>query len=249
MRNTRHPHAFVPALAMGLGLFGAISVSESRASDHLDTPTVEADARADIGDIYAWTSVDGRHLNLVMTIVGHTFSDNLAYTFHVGSGKEFGRTIQATDITCRFNASHAATCEAGNERAEGWVDTQEGFASRDGRLKVFAGRRDDPFFNNVRGSRSAFDVAANALKQGVNVDADGFPSFDAKTVQAIKTQWRQTDGGPGKNFLAGWTPASIVVTVDLHVVAGGGPLLAVWGETASAHGRIDRAGLRGEVGE
>jgi len=242
MRNTHHPHAFVPVLAMGLGVFGALSAPESRASDHLDTPTVEADARADIGDIYAWTSVDGRRLNLVMTIVGHTFSDNLAYTFHVGSGKEFGRTTQATDITCRFNASRAATCEAGNERAEGWVDTPEGFSSQDGRLKVFAGRRDDPFFNNVRGSRSAFDVAASALKQGVNIDADGFPSFDAKTVQAIKTQWRQTDGGPGKNFLAGWTPASIVISVDLHVVAGGGPLLAVWGETASAHGRIDRAG-------
>jgi hypothetical protein len=242
MRNTRHPHTFVPVLAIGLGLFGAISSPESQASDHLDTPTVEADARADIGDIYAWTSVDGQRLNLVMTIVGHTFSDKLAYTFHVGSGKAFGRTSVETSITCRFNASHAATCEAGNERAEGWVDTPEGFSSQDGRLKVFAGRRDDPFFNNVRGSRSAFDVAANALKHGVNVDADGFPSFDATTVQAIKSQWRQTDGGPGKNFLAGWTPASIVVTVDLHVVAGGGPLLAIWGETASAHGRIDRAG-------
>jgi hypothetical protein len=34
----------------------------SGASDHLDTPTVVANPSADIGDIYAWTAPDGRHL-------------------------------------------------------------------------------------------------------------------------------------------------------------------------------------------
>jgi hypothetical protein len=47
----------------------------AHASDHLDTPTVIADPRADIGDVYAWMSPDSRQANLVMTIVGHTFSD------------------------------------------------------------------------------------------------------------------------------------------------------------------------------
>lgn len=37
------------------------------ASDHLDTPTVIADPRGDIGDVYAWMSPDARQLNLVMT--------------------------------------------------------------------------------------------------------------------------------------------------------------------------------------
>ncbi len=49
------------------------------ASDHLDTPTVIADPAADIGDIFAWTSSDGRRLNLVMDIVAHQFSDRLQY--------------------------------------------------------------------------------------------------------------------------------------------------------------------------
>ena len=223
-------------LVPALGAFGA------RASDHLDTPTVAADPRADIGDIYAWTSPDGRRLNLAMTIVGHSFSDRIAYTFHIDSGQGFGHTTATTTLTCRFSASYAAQCAIANEQANGLVDAPEGFASASGRLKVFAGRRDDPFFNNVKGSRSAFEVAAAALASGVSVDEDGFPAFGPSTVASIREHWRQTDGGPGKNFLAGWTPASIVVSVDLGVVNGGGTILAVWGETATERGRIDRAG-------
>ena len=229
------------SLSLALAL-GAIGLSPTNASDHLDTPTVAADPRADIGDVYAWTS-DGGRLNLVMTIVGHSFSDRIAYTFHVDSGKDFGKTTTTTAITCRFSASYAARCTAGaDEHADGLVDAAGGFASPGGRLKVFAGRRDDPFFNNVKGSRGAFEVAAAALKGGVTMDADGFPGFDVATVASIQEHWRQTDGGPGKNFLAGWSPACIVVTVDLGVVTGGGPLLAVWGETAADRGRVDRAG-------
>jgi hypothetical protein len=214
----------------------------ARASDHLDTPTVANDPRADIGDIYAWTAPDGHRLNLVMTIVGHSFSDRIAYTFHVDSGNRFGETTTSTTLTCRFSASYVAWCALGDERAAGMVDAPNGFASANGRLKVFAGRRDDPFFNNVKGSRSAFEVSAAALKAGVSMDEDGFPAFDAATVASIREHWRQTDGGPGSNFLAGWTPAAIVATVDLGLVNAGGSVLAVWGETAADRGRIDRAG-------
>jgi hypothetical protein len=55
----------------------------SYASDHLDTPTVIADPAADIGDMFAWMAPDGRHVNLVMDIVAHQFSDRLQYVFHV----------------------------------------------------------------------------------------------------------------------------------------------------------------------
>jgi hypothetical protein len=86
----------------------------SRASDHLDTPTVIADPRADIGDVYAWTSPNGRQLNLVMTIVGHTFSDKLQYVLHIDSGERFGRTTATTSIVCRFHAANAIDCRAGD---------------------------------------------------------------------------------------------------------------------------------------
>ena len=75
------------------------------ASDHLDTPTVIADPAADIGDIFAWTSSDGKSLSLVMDIVAHQFSDRLQYVFHIDSGKSFGKTTATTLIVCRFDVT------------------------------------------------------------------------------------------------------------------------------------------------
>jgi hypothetical protein len=215
----------------------------AQASDHLDTPSVIADPRADIGDLYAWTSTDGRRLNLVMTVVGHSFSDKLAYEFHVDSGKSFGRTTATTTVTCRFATMTAADCRVGtSDRATGDASGAQGLEGSNHRFRVFAGLRDDPFFNNVRGSRAAFDVAKAALHAGTSYDSAGCAQFDAATSRNILDQWRHTDGGPGKNFLAGWTPASIVISVDLDLVAKGGKLLAVWSDTVSPARRIDRAG-------
>jgi hypothetical protein len=200
--------------------------NEARASDHLDTPTVAMNPRADIGDLYAWTSSDGKQLNLVMTIVAQSFSESVEYTFHVDSGKRLGATTASTAIVCRFGADQAAKC-----RADGTAE-----------LRVFAGKRDDPFFNNVKGTRAAYQLAAAALRNGASSDAAGCPTFDAKTTQAIASQWRHTDGGAASNFLAGWSPASLVVAIDLDVVAKQGPILGVWATTASDHGQLDRVG-------
>ena len=211
-----------------------------RASDHLDSPTVIADPRTDIGDVYAWTSPDQRQLNLVMTIVGHSFSDKVAYVFHVDSGKQFGRTTVTTDITCRFASATRADCQIGKnaDRAQGDASVPTGLQGAKHRFRVFAGLRDDPFFNNVRGTRAAYAVAAKAL-QGQTASC---PHFDAETSRAILDQWRHTDGGPGTNFLAGWTPASIVVSVDVGLVNKGGKMLAVWGATVGPDRQIDREG-------
>src|SRR5262245_55313573 len=88
------------ALAAGAILIGG--GSPVRASDHRETPTVAMNPRADIGDLYAWTSPDAKQLNLVMTIVGETFSDNVQYTFHIDSGKRLGETSSTMSIVCRF---------------------------------------------------------------------------------------------------------------------------------------------------
>lgn len=213
----------------------------SKASDHLDTPTVIANPQADIGDIYAWTSPDGRRLNLVMSIVGHSFSDRLEYTFHVDSGTRFGRTRKSTSITCRFPAGNIE-CRAGAaDSVYGDASNPSGIPGEKGRFRVFAGLRDDPFFNNVRGTRAAYQTAAAALRNGAGLDAAGCPKFDAATSRAILDQWRHTDGGPAKNFLAGWTSSALVISVDLDVVATAGRLLAVWGTTSAGGKQIDRA--------
>jgi len=220
-----------------------IGAGPTRASDHLDTPTVIADPRSDIGDVYAWMSPDGRQLNLVMTIVGHSFSDRLQYIFHVDSGARFGATTNTTPIVCRFPADKELECRAGDaDYARGNGSDPAGLQGHNHRFRVFAGLRDDPFFNNVKGTRAAYEKAALALRNGAAVDAAQCANFDAATSRAILDEWRHTSGGPGTNFLAGWTPASIVISINVDVVAKGGRMLAVWGATAASDRQIDRAG-------
>jgi Domain of unknown function (DUF4331) len=215
----------------------------SDASDHLDTPTAIANPSADIGDIYAWTAADGRHLNLIMDIVGRSFSDRLEYSFHVDSGRGIDKTTATTVITCRFLAADAIECRAGNaDVARGDPRNTVGLQSQNHRFKVFAGLRDDPFFNNVKGTREAYKRAIVALKDGATVDAAGCPNIDQSTSQAILDQWRHTDGGPATNFLAGWTASAIVISIDLDLVTRGGELLAVWGTTSTSEKQLNRVG-------
>lgn len=213
------------------------------AADHLDSPTVIADPRADIGDLYAWMSADARRLNLAMTIVGHGFAPDLAYEFHIGSGARFGVTIRSISVYCRFPKPEEGDCRlGGDDRAQGVVGDTEGVTSHHGRFRMFAGLRDDPFFNNVRGTRDAYNVAQTALGAGAVLDGDRCPAFDAATATAIRDRWRQVDGGPATNFLKGWTPASIVLSIDVAAVNAGGPVLSVWAATRGPARQIDRMG-------
>ena len=219
-----------------------LGTGATRASDHLDTPSVIANPQADIGDLFAWTSYDARRLNLVMTIVGKSFSDRIQYALHIDSGHRFGKTTDTTSIVCRFPKPAVTECDVGAaDSASGDATRLEGLRGRHGRFRVFAGLRDDPFFNNVKGTRAAYQVAAKALRNGATVDAAGCPSFDAATSAEIFKQWSHTDGGPATNFLAGWTSSAIVISVDLPLVTHGGKLLAVWATTSAGSRQIDRA--------
>ena len=212
------------------------------ASDHLDSPSVIADPRADIGDVFTWMAPDGRHLNVVMTIVGHSFSDKIAYTFHIDSGRRFGRTSASIAMTCRFSSASAADCRLGNgDRVEGDASKPDGLASPHSTFRVFAGLRDDPFFNNVRGTRAMYNLAIKALAGTARYDAARCPVFSGAQTAGILEAWRHTDGGPPTNFLRGWTPASIVASIDVAAVTKGGPLVAVWATTTGPRGQIDRA--------
>jgi len=204
----------------------------ANASDHLDTAAVIADPASDIGDIYAWASGDGKRLNLVMTIVGGKFSDHVRYEFHVDSGKSLGNTATTTKISCEFNSAFAPDCRLGDiDRARGDASAESGLDGERHRFRVFAGLRDDPFFNNVRGTRAALNVAGAAMVEGAPKDAAGCPHFDARTRAKILDEWRHTDGQAGSNLLAGWSTAALVIEVDLDVLNAGGPLLGVWATT------------------
>lgn len=226
-----------------LGSLALAGAGAAQASDHKDSPSVIADPAVDIGDIFAWTSPDARRLNLAMTIVGHAFAERHSYTFHVDSGKAFGKTTATVDVTCRFEAG-VADCRAGEaEQVRGDASDPKGITSASGRMRVFAGPRDDPFFNNVRGTREAYNLVFEPLLAGkIATDGAGCPAFGAELSSRMLDAWKHTAGGPAQNLLKGWTPASLVISLDMGVVARGGKMLAVWGETASAKGRIDRMG-------
>jgi hypothetical protein len=236
----------LPLRRIAIGATAAITLCAaglSEASDHLDTPTAIANPSADIGDVYAWTAPDGRHLNLIMDIVGHGFSDKLEYAFHVDSGRVLGKTTSSIVISCRFPAADSVECSAGDiDIARGDPRNPIGILSLYDHFRVFAGLRDDPFFTNVRGTRAAYQTAQAALKAGASVDAARCPNFDRATSSAILDQWRHTDGGPAKNFLAGWLASAIVISIDLNVVNKGGKLLAVWGTTSTTDKQINRVG-------
>ncbi|HEY1396213.1 hypothetical protein [Roseateles sp.] len=235
-------HLIKPFVA-ALGSATFFIAAPALAADHLDTPTVIADPAADIGDLYAWTSVDGKRLNFVMDIVGKRFSDQVQYVFHVDSGQRFGATTVGTRLLCQFDAGGIVSCWAGREdRAQGDASVPSGLSSRHGRLRVFAGQRDDPYFNNVRGTRAALNAAADAVRgEKAPKDASGFHRFDEKTLKRIGALWGQTEGGPARNFLAGWTTSALVVSVDLDLVNAGGPMLAVWGRTERRQAAPDGA--------
>jgi hypothetical protein len=165
-----------------------------------------------------------------MDIVAHQFSNRLQYVFHVDSGQQFGKTTASTTIICRFDVANNVACWVGNkDYVHGDAHSPAGLESEKHTFQIFAGLRDDPFFNNVKGTREAYVVANAALKSGTPVDSGGCPNFNTATARAILDTWRHTSGGPPTNFLAGWKTSAIVISVDLDIVTTGGKLVAVWG--------------------
>jgi hypothetical protein len=228
------------ARVLALVLFITVAAG-ARASDHLDSPATVANPQGDVADVYAWTSPEGRHLNLAMTVQGHSFSDKMEYVIHVDSGTTFGHTSASTSIVCRFSGANAVKCRMGNtDSASGDPTNLAGLAGRNHRFRIYAGLRDDPFYNNVKGLLSAYQTAATAIKNGSAVDSAGCAHFEAVTAKAILDQMGHTEGGPAQNLLYNWTVSAIVISVDLSAVSQGGKLLAVWGATSLAGKPLDR---------
>src|SRR5205807_2456482 len=101
----------------------------------------------------------------------------------------------ANDIECRLGAADVARGDASHP---------EGLEGQQRRFRVFAGLRDDPFFNNIKGSNAGYQVAIAALKKGTMMDSANCPKFDTATSAAILDQFRHTNGGPPMNFLGTW---------------------------------------------
>ena len=137
-------------------------------------------------------------------------------------------------IICGFDAQQTISCWAGDsEYVTGKADSAQGITSTSGKLKVFAGLRNDPFFFNVAGFAATVGQVKSAAPT-LTFDPAGCPKLDMGTSNALVTQLRTDQGGgQAKDFFAGTNTLAIVVQVDKALVTPGGPILGLWGSTHS----------------
>lgn len=207
-----------------------------RAADHLDAPKTKSEPAADITDVYAWMTSDATKLNLVMNvspIAGPTttFSDATTYVFHVNSSAAYGQAQTDTPITCKFYDVGKIECWGGDEYVVGDPSATTGLMSDGGKMKVFAGLRDDPFFFELDGFNETVKTVV-AAAPSLTFDSNGCPAVDGPTSAALVAQLKHgKEGAAAKDFFAGTRVLALVVQIDKSVVTGGGPVLGVWGST------------------
>lgn len=208
------------------------------AADHLDGPGVLTDPAADITDVFAWTAADGQHLNLIMDVfpvatTASKFSDTVQYVFHTASTTALGTAATSTeDVVCTFDAAQTISCWAGTEYVTGNANAEAGIASTSGKLRVFAGLRDDPFFFNLGGFKDVLADVQGAAPS-LQFDAAGCPSVSAGVSAALIRDLTHTSHGsaPAVDFFSGFNVLAIVLQLDLSIVNKGGPVVSVWGST------------------
>jgi hypothetical protein len=226
----------------GIALGIATLAPAALASDHLDGPSVKADATTDITDLYSW--VDGTNTVFVLNVnpsatTTTKFSNTIQYVFHTTSAATFGGTPKPLLIMCTFDnaATQNISCWAGSEYVHGDASATTGLASTDGKMKVFAGLRDDSFFFNLGGFHDA--VADVEAATGVTTDVAGCPNnLPAATVMALDKDLGGSNHGAGAavDFFApsasySGNTLSIVLSVDTSIVNAGGPIMTVWAST------------------
>ncbi len=235
---TRRTFSIPSAAALGLGAL-LFAVPEARGADGADGPQATAEPDADVADVYAWMSRDGKKLNLVMTVwpdapASAALSPRVQYVLHVRSGPAMRKTSAEIPILCQ-TAGAELECWVGKTglHVKGDASNRAGLASGDGRLRVFAGVSDDPFFFNRAGferyvqTAIGWNDAFDAVRDGA-----GCPVY---TPQQSDTAWyilgRGADDHPPRNDHAGQRVLALVVQIDAAVVTTGGPIVGVWAST------------------
>jgi uncharacterized protein DUF4331 len=215
-----------------------ILCQSTRSADHVDGPAASADPAADITDVFAWMSPDAKTVFLVMDLVRNAtaaskFSDSVQYVYHTTSRPAFGAPPSAeVMIICTFNQAQTIQCWAGNDAyVTGDASNSNGITSSDGKLRVFAGLRNDPFFFNLAGFRAASRMVA-AAAGGLQFDSAGCPGLDAATSAAlVKQLGTAPGGGAAVNNFDRFNVLAIVIAVDKSLVTKNGPILSFWGST------------------
>ncbi|MEO8552403.1 MAG: DUF4331 family protein [Kofleriaceae bacterium] len=210
---------------------------------------------ADIGDVYAWMTSDGNNVNLAMTVSPgdqgvNTFGPSVQYAWHVSShvgtqtATAFGAPGSEERVVCTFTD---------NTHGECWVvkgttvldyvkgDPSTSMTSASGKMKVFAGRRSDPFFFNLAGFKKT--IAAVEGAGVIPPNAAGCPAVPTATATVLRTFLTTPvvtgAAAPCPNNQAdcflNFNVMAIVAQVDKTLLAQGDAtdhhLLSVWGST------------------
>ncbi len=240
------------AVACGLLLAG-----RSHAADHIDSDTLATAplAMGDINDVYAWMSSDGSKVNLVMTVSpadpgGRAFGPGVQYVFHVTSKVGLPEDVIAqpangvtTTVICTFPAAATAQCWVDGpsglkDYVSGDASNTAGTTSSSGKLRLFAGRRSDPFFFNLQGFRAGM-TQLDTFRGAVTPNAANCPPITSVNAGLVRsalaaTQATATTPCPANqaDCFANLNVMALVVQVDKSLLnAPNNTILSVWGST------------------
>ena len=231
-----------PLFSRTLSLALALSVAPmvGLAADHGDVPAAGNDPTADITDLYAWMSPDASKLNLVLDVspnagAAATFSPAVIYAFSISSSQMYGGPQQSKKLLCKFVDSTNIECWVAGDYVAGNPNTEQGITSASGKLRVYAGRRDDPFFLNYVGFGNTVNAAVQAAGANqVKFDDQNCAQLTADQQTALLGLLTSgNDGAPATNTFAGQAVLALVLQVDKSLVNAGGPILGVWASTHS----------------
>jgi len=216
----------------------AVLAARGHAADHVNSPSLATNPMADLTDVYAWMT--GATLNLVMDLSPgddgtHSFGPAVTYVFHLTSKAGLGVAAAGgteTRVIVRFDSGTSVkawvTDATGTkDYAAGDPSATTGIASTRGQLRIFAGRRSDPFFFNATGFGAGV-AAINAIPAVPPPDGAGCPSgLAAGTALGIRNQL-----GAGADGFATGNVMAIVVQLDRSLVnTGANTTVAVWGSS------------------
>jgi hypothetical protein len=173
-----------------------LAVVVVRAADHLDSPVATNDPAADIADVYAFTSPENAtNLVLVMNVApfgsASKFSNAVSYAFRIRNVTSTSPITLDTiplDVVCTFDTStpqHGRCAGPRNLAASFTVEDKSdagGGAQSD--MRVFAGKRSDPFFFDLAGFQSTVQAGKPAFT--------GTNTFDKANVLSIVVEINAT---------------------------------------------------------
>jgi len=210
-------------------------------ADHAESPAADADAAADIADVYLFHSPESAS-KLVAAITfgsrpaprsridGSFYCDpDVLYTYNIDRADALGNfdSVPDVQIYARFGKNGSGQCGLQLQNVPGAGGTFSGPIEQvfftDSGIRAFAGQRNDPFFFDAEGFTALLGTFAAPGQSGDVVSAFGIGSR------------------PRRDSFAGRNISAIVFQIDLDAVApkaGGGlrPKLRAWGTTSRLAG-------------